>query len=173
MFLFFHVSKLKVFVWFPERKIWWNPSPPARWPCGCSLTPSNSLHLPTLPLCSLSNVTPLETQGRGPRGGTGTQTHIWPCEDFCFIIDLFNPKPLLTESVPDSPGSILHGGVLPFHSDEQFTGACSQWENICTAHVLQERSLSVAIKKKKIRNVWYLITVISVPTVSRADVNCV
>lgn len=64
----------------------------ALWLPPCSLTPRTSLHLPTLLLCSLSNVTLFHTQGWGPGRSADRDLALW---DICFIIDLFNPKPLL------------------------------------------------------------------------------
>lgn len=120
---------LKVFLWFPERNIQWNPSPPARWLCGylpCSLAPSTSLHLPTRLFCSLSNVTLFDTQGWGPgRSETFALSYI------CLIQNLS-----LDENVPDSPRSVLSGGFSPVHCNKKFIGACRKqdvlYENICT-----------------------------------------
>lgn len=57
-----------------------------------SLTPSTSLHLLTLLFCSISNVTLFYTQGWEPGRSADSDLAKW---DICFIIDLFNPKPLI------------------------------------------------------------------------------
>lgn len=74
------------------------------WPPPCSLIPSTSLHLPTLLLCTLSNVTLFDTQGWRPGRRADRDLAYW---DVCFIIDCLIQNLSSDENTPDSPGSFL------------------------------------------------------------------
>lgn len=74
------------------------------WLPPCSLIPSTSLHLPTLLLCTLSNVTLFDTQGWRPGRRADRDLAYW---DVCFIIDCLIQNLSSDENTPDSPGSFL------------------------------------------------------------------